>query len=206
PILHAYGLSRVNVSTYQAVSGAGLQAIEELNEQTAAYLEGKEMNAEVLPVGGDKRHFPIAYNAIPQIDVFEETGNTTEKMKMINEKKKILHTPDLAVAATCVRLPIVTSHSESIYIEIEEEGVTVEDIKNVLKDAPGVVLQDDPQNQEYPTPLAAEDQEEVFVGRIRKDLSNDKGFHLWVVSDNLVKGAALNTVQIAQAFIESEIG
>jgi len=206
PILHAYGLSRVNVSTYQAVSGAGLQAIEELNEQTAAYLEGKEMNAEVLPVGGDKRHFPIAYNAIPQIDVFEENGYTAEEMKMINETKKILHTPDLAVAATCVRLPIVTSHSESIYIEIEEEGVTVEDIKNVLKDAPGVVLQDDPQNQEYPTPLAAEDQEEVFVGRIRKDLSNDKGFHLWVVSDNLVKGAALNTVQIAQAFIESEIG
>ena len=165
----AYGLSRVNVSTYQAVSGAGLKAVEELKEQTAAYLEGKDMNAEVLPVGGDKRHFPIAYNALPQIDVFEENGYTAEEMKTINETKKILHTPDLAVAATCVRLPIVTSHSESIYIEIEEEGVTVEDIKKVLANAPGIVVKDDPQNQEYPTPLEAEDQEEVFVGRIRKD-------------------------------------
>lgn len=205
PILNTFGLTRVNVSTYQAVSGAGLQAVEELEEQTGAYLDGKDMVADVLPVGGDKRHFPIAYNALPQIDVFEDNGYTAEEMKMINETKKILHMPDLAVAATCVRLPIVTSHSESVYIEIEEEGVSVENLKNVLQDAPGIIVKDDPANQVYPTPLDATDEEAVFVGRIRKDLTNDKGFHLWIVSDNLMKGAALNTVQIAQSLIENEI-
>lgn len=205
PILNTFGLTRVNVSTYQAVSGAGLQAVDELNKQTEAYLKGEEMVAEILPVGGDERHYPIAYNALPQIDVFEENGYTAEEMKMINETKKILNTPDLAVAATCVRLPIVTSHSESVYIEVEKEGVTVDDMKKLLQDAPGIVVQDDPSTQTYPTPLEATDQEPVFVGRIRKDLSNDKGFHLWIVSDNLVKGAALNTVQIAQTLIEKEI-
>ena len=123
-------------------------------------------------------------------------------MKMINETKKIMHAPELAVAATCVRVPVVAGHSESIFIEVEQAGVSVADIQNVLKDAPGVILQDDPTNQEYPTPLEAEGKEGTFVGRIRKDLNNDKGFHLWVVSDNLLKGAALNSVQIAEAMLE----
>lgn len=203
PIKDAFGLSKVIVSTYQAVSGAGLEAIDELHSQTKQHLNGEEMTAEVLPVGSDKKHYPIAFNVLPQIDVFEDNGFTKEEMKMINETKKIMDAPNLHVAATCVRLPVVNSHSESVYVEVEQEGLTVADIRNVIKKASGVVLQDDPSTQTYPTPLSAEDKEAVFVGRIRKDLDNDKGFHMWIVSDNLVKGAALNTIQIAQSLIKN---
>lgn len=205
PLLDAFGLSRLVVSTYQSVSGAGLEAIEELKDQTKQYLNDEEMTANILPVGADKKHYPIAFNALPQIDVFEENGYTAEEMKMINETKKIMNSPHLSVAATCVRLPVVTSHSESIYIEIDQSDVTVEDIKQALTDADSVILQDDPQSQTYPTPLNAVDQEEVFVGRIRKDLDNDQGFHLWVVCDNLMKGAALNTVQIAETLVKRNL-
>src|SRR5699024_6938323 len=124
------------------------------------------------------------------------------EMKMVNETKKLLHMPDLSVSATCVRLPFFRSHAESIYVEIEKDGVAVTDVQQILKDAPGIVLEDDPDNQLYPTPLGAEGKEDVFVGRIRKDLDNEHGFHLWVVSDNLLKGAALNTVQIAEKLAE----
>lgn len=202
PIRQAFGLNNLIVSTYQAVSGSGVSAIEELHEQSLKWDEGKNVEANILPVKGDKRHFPIARNVLPQIDVFTENGFTYEEMKMINETKKIMHAPDLPVAATCVRVPVVAGHSESVFIEVDQEGVTVEDIRNVLKDAPGVILQDDPANQEYPTPLEAEGKGETFVGRIRKDLHNPQGFHLWVVSDNLLKGAALNSVQIAEAMLE----
>lgn len=202
PIRQAFGLNNLIVSTYQAVSGSGVSAIEELHEQSLKWDEGKNVEANILPVKGDKRHFPIARNVLPQIDVFTENGFTYEEMKMINETKKIMHAPDLPVAATCVRVPVVAGHSESVFIEVDQQGVTVEDIRNVLKDAPGVILQDDPANQEYPTPLEAEGKGETFVGRIRKDLHNPQGFHLWVVSDNLLKGAALNSVQIAEAMLE----
>lgn len=202
PIRQAFGLNNLIVSTYQAVSGSGVSAIEELHQQSLKWDEGKNVEANILPVKGDKRHFPIARNVLPQIDVFTENGFTYEEMKMINETKKIMHAPDLPVAATCVRVPVVAGHSESVFIEVDQQGVTVEDIRNVLKDAPGVILQDDPANQEYPTPLAAEGKGETFVGRIRKDLHNPQGFHLWVVSDNLLKGAALNSVQIAEAMLE----
>ncbi len=202
PIRQAYGLNNLIVSTYQAVSGSGVSAIEELHEQSVQWEKGKDVEATILPVKGDKRHFPIARNVLPQIDVFTDNGFTYEEMKMINETKKIMHAPELPVAATCVRVPVVAGHSESIFIEVAQAGVTVADIQNVLKAAPGVVLQDDPANQEYPTPLEAEGKGETFVGRIRKDLNNDKGFHLWVVSDNLLKGAALNSVQIAEAMLE----
>src|SRR5690625_311745 len=205
PIQEAFGLERVIVSTYQAVSGAGLAAQEELTNQTNQFLNDEPMAANILPAGSDKKHYPIAFNALPQIDVFEDNGYTAEEMKMINETKKIMEQPNLSVAATCVRLPVVTSHSESIFIEVEQDNVSVDDIKTVLKDAPGVVLQDDVTTQTYPTPLEAIDQEDVFVGRIRKDLHNDRGFHLWVVSDNLMKGAALNTVQIAETLISRKI-
>ena len=161
------------------------------------------MEANLLPVSGDERHYPIAFNALPQIDIFEENGYTFEEMKMINETKKILHDTELSVAATCVRLPFFTSHAESIYIEIEQENVRVEDIWKQLENADGVELEDNPKTQTYPTPLSAADKEEVFVGRVRKDIDNAKGFHLWVVSDNLLKGAALNTVQIAQSLIKN---
>ncbi|MUV37790.1 Aspartate-semialdehyde dehydrogenase [Lentibacillus sp. JNUCC-1] len=198
PLKQHFGLKRIIVSTYQAVSGAGLEANEELAAQTGQFLKGEDMTSSVLPVKGDEKHYPIAFNALPQIDVFTDNGFTFEEMKMVNETKKLLHMPDLAVSATCVRLPIFRSHAESIYIEVEQDGVSVADLKRILKDAPGVVLEDDPDSQLYPTPLSAEGKDDVFVGRIRKDLDNDRGFHLWVVSDNLLKGAALNTVQIAE--------
>ena len=205
PIRQAYGLSKVLVSTYQAVSGSGAAAIAELEEQTQDLLNGKEINPQVLPVKSDKKHYQIAFNAIPQIDKFQENGYTFEEMKMINETKKIMHMADLPVAATCVRIPVVVGHSESLYIEVDQPGVTVEDIKNLLKDAPGIVLQDAPEEQLYPMPAQSVGKNDVFVGRIRKDLDNDKGFHMWVVSDNLLKGAAWNSVQIAESLIKLEL-
>ncbi|NNU82634.1 aspartate-semialdehyde dehydrogenase [Geobacillus sp. BMUD] len=202
PIRKAFGLERVIVSTYQAVSGAGAQAIEELNEQTKAVLEGKPVEANILPVKSDRKHYPIAFNAIPQIDKFQDNGFTFEEMKMINETKKIMHMPELKVAATCVRIPVASGHSESVYIEIEQDGVTVADLQAVLREAPGVVLQDDPSEQLYPMPAHCVGKYDVFVGRIRRDLDNRRGFHLWIVADNLLKGAASNSVQIAESLLK----
>ncbi len=202
PIRKKYGLDKVIVSTYQAVSGSGAVAIEELTEQTKAIINNEPFEPKVLPVKSDKKHYQIAFNAIPQIDVFTDNGFTYEEMKMINETKKIMHTPELSVAATCVRIPVAVGHSESLYIEIGSEGVSAEDLKELLKDAPGVVLQDDPANQVYPMPADCVGTTDVFVGRIRKDLDVEKGFHLWVVSDNLLKGAAWNSVQIAESLIK----
>ncbi|PIC71852.1 MULTISPECIES: aspartate-semialdehyde dehydrogenase [unclassified Sporosarcina] len=202
PIKDQYGLSKLIVSTYQAVSGAGVEAIDELAEQSKQFTDRSEIEAEVLPSASAKRHYPIAFNAIPQIDSFDESGYTLEELKMINETKKIFGDQNMAVAATCVRLPVVSGHSESVYIEIDQDDVTVKDIQALIENAPGIVLQDDPASQLYPMPLYAEDKDEVFVGRIRKDLDNSKGFHLWIVSDNLLKGAALNSVQIAEALIK----
>lgn len=205
PIQEKYGLSKIIVSTYQAVSGAGLAAEEELKNQVSQFLQGEEMEANILPAGADKKHYPIAFNALPQIDLFEENGYTKEEMKMINETKKIMHEPNLHVAATCVRLPVFSSHSESVYVETNTENVTAEELKKTIAAGEGIQLQDDPSSQSYPTPLSAQDKKEVFVGRVRKDLDNDKGFHLWVVSDNLVKGAAWNTVQIAQSLVKNNL-
>ncbi|MEI3610875.1 aspartate-semialdehyde dehydrogenase [Pseudogracilibacillus sp. SO30301A] len=205
PIQDKFGLKRVIVSTYQAVSGAGLAAQNELTEQTRQYLNDEEMTATILPAGSDKKHYPIAFNALPQIDVFEDNGYTKEELKMINETKKIMHEPNLHVAATCVRLPVFTSHSESVYIETKESNVNVEDVRKALENGEGIIVEDDPSTQTYPTPLSAAEKKEVFVGRIRKDLDTDNGFHLWIVSDNLVKGAAWNTVQIAEALVKNEL-
>ncbi|UOY93625.1 aspartate-semialdehyde dehydrogenase [Ectobacillus sp. JY-23] len=202
PLRQAYGLKKVIASTYQAVSGAGASAIEELHIQTKTALEGQQVEPKILPVKSGEKHYQIAFNAIPQIDVFTENGFTYEEMKMINETKKIMHMPELEVAATCVRLPVVAGHSESVYIEVEKEGVTAEEIRVLLSEAEGVIVQDNPAEQLYPMPFYAAGQNEVFVGRIRKDLNNDKGFHLWIVSDNLLKGAAWNSVQIAERLIK----
>lgn len=201
PIRKAYGLKKIIVSTYQAVSGAGAAAVEELNTQASDILAGKTVNPSILPVKGAEKHYQIAFNAIPQIDVFGENGYTFEEMKMVNETKKIMHLPSLQVAATCVRLPIAVGHSESVYIEIENNGVSAEQVKELLLNAPGIVLQDDPANQVYPMPADCVGKNEVFVGRVRKDLDEDAGFHMWVVSDNLLKGAAWNSVQIAESLI-----
>ncbi|WP_343310480.1 aspartate-semialdehyde dehydrogenase [Bacillus atrophaeus] len=199
PIRKVYGLNKVIVSTYQAVSGAGNEAAKELYSQTQAILNKEEIEPAIMPVKGDQKHYQIAFNAIPQIDKFQDNGYTFEEMKMINETKKIMHMPKLEVAATCVRLPIETGHSESVYIEVDRDDATVEEIKNLLKEAPGITLQDDPNEQLYPMPAEAVGKRDVFVGRIRKDLDRANGFHFWVVSDNLLKGAAWNSVQIAES-------
>ena len=204
PIREKFGLTKVVVSTYQAVSGSGVAAIEELREQSAQWEAGKNVAANVLPVKSDEKHFPIARNVIPQIDKFTENGFTYEEMKMINETKKIMEAPAMKVAATCVRVPVVSGHSESVYIELEQEA-SVQQIFDVLKDAPGIVLQDDITQQVYPMPIFAENEEPIFVGRIRQDLDNKKGFHLWIVADNLLKGAALNSIQIAEAMLEDNL-
>lgn len=201
PIRQKFGLKKVIVSTYQAVSGAGAAAVQELHEQAQSILTNEPFEPKVLPVKSDKSHYQIAFNAIPQIDKFEENGFTFEEMKMINETKKIMHLPELQVSATCVRIPVAVGHSESVYFEIEENGVSVNEIKALLMDAPGVILQDDPENQLYPMPANCVGENDVFVGRIRKDLDEDRGFHMWVVSDNLLKGAAWNSVQIAESLI-----
>ncbi|MEX3744420.1 aspartate-semialdehyde dehydrogenase [Lysinibacillus xylanilyticus] len=204
PIRNAFGLTKIIVSTYQAVSGAGVSAIQELKAQSENWDAGKDVVANILPSGSDKRHYPIARNVIPQIDKFTDNGFTYEEMKMINETKKILHAPELKVAATCVRVPVVSGHSESVYIELEKEA-TVQEMFEVLRSAPGVILQDDIATQTYPMPIYAEGEDATFVGRIRQDLDNKKGFHLWIVSDNLLKGAALNSIQIAEALLEDNL-
>jgi len=204
PIRQTIGLKKVIVSTYQAVSGAGVTAIEALKDQAQAFLNNEELAPSVLPVKSGEKHYQIAFNAIPQIDVFTENGYTYEEMKMINETKKIMHLPELEISVTCVRLPVISGHSESVYIEVEKEMTALE-LQNLLKDAPGVVLQDDPSSQLYPMPFYSIGSNDVFVGRIRKDLDNPLGFHLWVVSDNLLKGAAWNSVQIAERLIALNI-
>ena len=202
PLKAKYGLKRIIVSTYQAVSGSGAEAIEELKTQAEDFLNGDEMKAELLPVKGEDKHYPIAFNALPQIDVFTENGYTFEEMKMINETKKIMHDDTINVAATCVRLPVFTSHAESVYVELEATP-SVEEIKTLLASSDGVTLQDQPEEQIYPTPLAAAGLPDVFVGRIRKDLNQENGYHMWIVSDNLLKGAAWNSVQIAESLVKN---
>jgi len=202
PLKEKYGLSKVLVSTYQAVSGSGAAAVEELYSQSKAILNDEAFEPNILPVKSDKKHYQIAFNAIPQIDVFTENGFTYEEMKMINETKKIMHDQDLKVAATCVRIPVPTGHSESVYFELDRDDVTVEDIKEMLSNSPGVILQDDINNQVYPMPADSVGSNDVFVGRIRKDIDTPNGFHMWVVSDNLLKGAAWNSVQIAESLVK----
>lgn len=207
PIRQAFGLEKIIVSTYQAVSGSGARGIAELENQVKEYIDGtplKELTAEILPAGGDKKHYPIAFNALPQIDVFGEDGYTLEEWKMMNETKKIMSDDSIKVAATCVRIPVVSGHSESIYIEVEKE-TSVKELQELLAQAPGVVLQDDPSQQVYPQAINSIDDKATFVGRIRRDLDNPKGFHLWVVSDNLLKGAAWNSIQIAEKMHELEL-
>jgi len=204
PIRQAYGLKRVIVSTYQAVSGAGNQAMEELKQQTRDFLAEKpvdEWKADILPCGGDEKHYPLAFNALPQIDVFADEGYTNEEWKMINETKKIMEDDTIKVSATCVRIPVMSGHSESVYIETEKTA-TVAEIQALIAKAPGAVLEDDPSQQIYPQALNSIGKKGTFVGRIRKDPDEEKGVHLWVVSDNLLKGAAWNSLQIAETMYD----
>lgn len=201
PIRKRFGLTRIIVSTYQAVSGAGSAAIEETLRQTKAYVDNEPMEPRVLPVGSLPVKHPIAFNAIPQIDAFADNGYTLEELKMVNETKKIFADSALEISATCVRIPVISGHSESVYIETVEGINDLADVYAALQDAPGVSVVDDPSMQAYPMAVHAVGKREVFVGRIRRDLNKQNGLHLWIVSDNLVKGAAWNSVQIAEQLI-----
>ncbi len=194
PIHKKKRIKRIIVSTYQAVSGAGAKAIEDLEKETKSKFEGKHYYPEALPAS-------IAFNVIPRIDVFMENGYTKEEMKMLNETRKIMHAPDIKVSATCVRVPVFVGHSESVTIETEEP-ITPEEAREILKEAPGVIVEDDPENNVYPMPIDVEGKDDVFVGRIRKDLAFENGLSMWVVADNLRKGAATNAVQIAEVLIK----
>lgn len=207
PIRKQAGLNRIIVSTYQAVSGAGARAIEELKREAQAYLDNvavADWHPEILPCGGDKKHYPIAFNALPQIDKFAEEDYTFEEWKMVNETKKIMEDSTIKVAATCVRIPVASGHSESVYVETATP-ISVATVREILAQAPGVIVEDDPSQQIYPQAIQSIDRKETFVGRIRKDLDIETGLHLWVVSDNLLKGAAWNSVQIAETLHEMDL-
>ena len=193
PILDAVGIERVVVSTYQSVSGAGSAAIKELEDQARANLSGHNLAPKEF-------NSPIAFNVIPQIDVFLDNGYTKEEMKMINETKKILGDDSIKVTATTVRVPVFVSHSEAINIETKS-SISADKVRELLAAAPGVKVVDDIKFLQYPTPRNAAGKDDVFVGRIRQDVSNSNGIELWCVADNLRKGAALNAVQIAEALI-----
>lgn len=197
PLYDRYGIDRIIASTYQAVSGAGNQAIDELKRQSKLVLEGEEVNPDILPVGSLPVKHQIAFNAIPQIDKFQDNGYTLEEMKMVNETKKIMEDESIHVTTTCVRIPVVYGHSESVYVELKQD-YDLDEVKALLQNAPGITLVDDPANQAYPLATDAAGKNDVFVGRLRRDLGHERGLNMWIVSDNLLKGAAWNAVQIAE--------
>lgn len=186
-------IKRVHVSSYQAASGAGQAAMDELYEQYRQVLAGE-------PVTVKKFAYQLAFNVIPQIDVFQDNGYTKEEMKMYNETKKIMHS-DVETSAMCVRVPSLRSHSESIWIETERP-ISVEEAREAIKNGEGLVLMDEPEKKEYPMPLFLAGKDDVYVGRIRKDLANPNGLTFWIVSDQIRKGAALNAVQIAEYLVK----
>ncbi len=187
-------IKRVHVATYQAASGAGATGMAELDRQTREIAEGKEPTVE-------KFAYQLGYNLIPQIDVFADGDYTKEELKMYNETRKIMHS-DIAVSATCVRVPVTRAHSEAIWVETERP-LELDEVREAFRSAPGLVLQDDPSDQVYPMPLFIAEKDPVYVGRLRKDLTNPNGIAFWCVADQIKKGAALNAVQIAEWLIAS---
>jgi aspartate-semialdehyde dehydrogenase len=195
PIYDAVGIERINVATYQSVSGSGKNAIEELATQTAAILNGKPITTQVYPK-------QIAFNCLPHIDIFMENGYTKEEMKMVWETQKIFEDDSILINSTTVRIPVFYGHSEAVNIETREK-ISVEKVRELMKNAPGIVLMDEKKPGGYPTAVTeAANKDPVFVGRIRKDISHQRGLNLWIVSDNIRKGAALNSVQIAEILIK----
>ncbi len=195
PLHEEFKIKRIVVSTYQSVSGAGKGPMDELIDQTKLALDGKKINSKNFTK-------QIAFNAIPHIDVFSEGGYTKEEMKMINETKKILD-QNINVTATCVRVPVMISHAESVNVEFEKE-FKLDKVINLLNSAEGCKVINEPMDGGYATQLEAEGKEETFVSRVRKDNTNDKAVNLWIVSDNLLRGAALNAVEIAEAYIKTK--
>lgn len=192
PLHKRFKIKRIVVSTYQSVTGTGVKAVTQL------------MNERQSIQGEMAYKYPIDMNAIPQIDVFMDNGYTKEEMKMTNETRKIMGDDTIRLTATTVRIPVIGGHSEAVNVEFENE-FEIEEIISILKQAPGIIVQDDIQNQIYPMPMNAHDKDEVFVGRIRRDESQAKTLNLWVVSDNLRKGAATNAVQIAEYLVEKQL-
>lgn len=210
PIQQKYGLKQVIVSTYQAASGAGQSALQEMRHQAQQYLNGEAQTSTLLPTTGGEHHYPLAFNLLPQIDRFEDDGYTFEEHKMMQETKKILLGDKAAqaikVTATAVRVPIEIGHGESVYFEVADtQQANVANIQHLMQQAPGVILADDPAAQLYPQPLTAAGHRETFVGRIRSDLENDGHYHMWIVADNLLKGAAWNAVQIAEELVARDL-
>ena len=196
PIYDAVGIERINVATYQAVSGTGKEAIEELAGQTARLLNGQPVDCEVYPK-------QIAFNALPHIDTFQDNGYTREEMKMVWETQKIFEDDSIQVNPTCVRIPVFYGHSEAVHIETRDP-ISAEAARELLEQAPGVVVMDRHEDGGYPTPVGdSAGEDPVFVGRIREDISHPCGLNLWVVSDNVRKGAALNSVQIAESLLKA---
>lgn len=189
PLHSKYGINRVIISTYQSITGTGMLAVNQL--------ENEYQNKK----GSMAYNYQIHKNAIPHCDVFQENGYTKEEMKLVNETHKILSDNNIGITATAVRIPVIGGHSESVNIELKK-SVHLSEIKNLLDSSPGVILEDDPKNNKYPMPVFAEGKNEVFVGRIRKDFSNPNSINLWIVADNLRKGAATNTIQIAEYIIK----
>nr|WP_321257481.1 aspartate-semialdehyde dehydrogenase [uncultured Pseudodesulfovibrio sp.] len=197
PIHDEARIKRVVVSTYQAVSGTGQKAIEELENQVRRLLSGQPVVADVYP-------HQIAFNCLPHIDVFMDNGYTKEEMKMVHETVKIMGDPTIKVTATCVRVPVFYGHSEAVNIETEEK-LSADDVRALLAKAPGIVIEDYPEKNAYPMPVNAAGDDATYVGRIREDETIENGINMWVVSDNIRKGAALNTVQIAETLIERDL-
>ncbi|MDZ7672375.1 MAG: aspartate-semialdehyde dehydrogenase [Halanaerobiales bacterium] len=197
PLKKKFKINKVLVSTYQAVSGTGLKAIEELKEQSKAYLEGKDINPKVYP-------HQIAFNAIPLIDKVNDNGYTEEELKLNRESQKIFDDPELKVTATAVRIPVVYGHSESVHVELDNK-VDLEEIQYLLSSDENIKLIDKPEDDQYPTPIMSEKDDKILVGRLRKDLHNENALEMWVVGNNIRKGAALNAVQIADHMIKSNL-
>ncbi len=193
PLHRLNRVTRVIADTYQSVAGTGTAAVAELDEQSRAWAEGRELTPHAYP-------HQIAFNLLPQIDTFMDSGYTKEEWKMMAETRKIMHEPELPLSATCVRVPVFVSHSLAAHVEFER-AMTADEVRDVLREAPGVVVQDDPDVNLYPMPRSAAGRDPVYVGRIRQDMSHPNGIAMWIASDNLRKGAALNAVQIAEEMI-----
>lgn len=202
PIYDLARIKRIIVSTYQAASGAGKDGLDELENQIKQAARGEEMTARIFPSASTEKHFPLALNLVPQIDIFLDNLYTKEEMKMVNETKKIFSDPEMRITATTVRVPVYRSHSESVNVELEHD-VELEDIRKALAGFPGVVLQDDPSRQIYPMPLYTSGKNDVYVGRLRRDESAANSFNFWCVGDQIRKGAALNTLQIAETMVKN---
>ena len=190
PIHRAANIQRVVVSTYQAVSGAGASAMEELKQQLRAWANDEPMKQEVFPT-------QIAFNLFPHIDVIQDNGYTKEEMKMVHETRKIMNAPNMQISATCVRVPVLRAHSEAVWVETEKP-LSESEARELFEKEPGIVVQDERESGGYPTPWHITETQETYVGRIRKDISHPNGLTFWVVADQLYKGAALNAIQIAE--------